>query len=355
MKNIFLISHQSELEGPIDYYESYLVSEGHHVTKLAHPLVKYDGHATILSSSMDVLLTRKRHGSSILNLFVDFYFSLKYIPRNNVDIVIAANNFDTFSAIIARRILRKHIKMIYYFASDFSEQRFNNPLLDGIYYFIEKVVIRHADLVISNTVRAEKKRISLGLDAKKSVVVPNGVLLTNLSFSPKAINKSEFVYVGSVTKEHGLYELLEIIIPIVKKLVIIGQGEDLERVIALCNTHQLDYVIERKKSHKFVIDFLSDYHGIGLAPYNLESKWTYYCSPLKVNEYIACGIPVIISTVPEISTYVEENKLGIVYTELKTLKLLNAIEAFDTSKFNVKARDFYRDFNRNFLFERIIL
>ena len=247
----------------------------------------------------------------------------------------------------------KKIGKIIYFASDFSEGRFGNFILDGIYYKVERAALNNSDLVVSNTKRAEEKRISFGLDRKKSLVIPNGVHLKNEVFEDKEINKKNFIFVGNVTKEHGLYDLLEILYPIMDKFVLIGSGDDWDRVVDLCKEKKFNFESFYKKDHEFTIDYLQKFNGIGLAPYNMESKWTYYCSPLKVSEYISCGVPVLMSNVHEIADLVEKQNYGITYNKLDLSEIEKKLRDFEVRDYHKKAKEFYGDYKHEVLFERL--
>lgn len=355
IKKIFIVSHSSEIEGPIDYYCKYLEKNNHIILKLEHPLDSYSGRNTVFRGQEIIVKIKRKNHLGILNLFIDFYLSIKFILKNNFDIFIGANNFDTFVGILARKIFRKKIEKIIYFGSDFSEDRFNNALLDRIYYFIESICCKHSDLVVSNTKRAEEKRLTFGLYREKSIVVPNGVLLEKEDFNKKELNKRNFIFVGSVTKEHGMYGLIGCIYPLIDKLVLIGYGDDWDRVVALCEQKNIQIEIHYKKDHIFCMDYMKNFNGIGLAPYNLDSKWTYYCSPLKVVEYIACGLPVLMSSLPEIANHIKENYLGIVYDKLDCSLISQDIELLGLGDFNLKSEKFYNSYNQNNLYSKIKL
>lgn len=355
MKTVFIIAHKSPIDGPIDYFGSYLERTGYTLLTLTHPLDSYADRQSEFSINRKRIASIQRQEAGIFNLCNDFILSMRYLIGNSFDVCIGANNFDTLSAIVCRDVLRKKIKKIIYFASDFSESRFHNILLDTIYYGVERIVLHRSDLVISNTKRSERKRRELGLHPGKSIVIPNGVFLQHTVFPVKRIKKKHFVYVGAVTKEHGLYEMINTIHSLIDKLVIIGQGDDWGRVLKLCKIKKIHLETHYHKEHEYVIDYLKKFNGIGLAPYNLYSKWTYYCSPLKVNEYIACGVPVLISTVPEISEYIEKNSLGIVYNSLAFNELKNKLEEFDTKDFYKKAKDFYSHYNYDYLYNNITI
>jgi len=355
MKRIFIISHSSEIEGPIDYYRKYLEKNNYNVLTLAHPLNDYKERFTVFYDQDKTIKIKRSNAFGIFNLFIDFFISVRFAFKNYFNIFIGANNFDTFVGIFLRKIFRKKIEKIIYFGSDFSEDRFSNVLLNKVYYFIESICCKYSDLVISNTKRAEGKRLRLGLKKEKSIIVPNGVLLDKEDFNKKELNKNNFIFVGSITKEHGLYDLIENIYPLINKLVLIGYGDDWDKVVSICKEKSIKIETYYKKDHNFCIDYLKTFNGFGLAPYNLDSKWTYYCSPLKVVEYVACGLPVLMSSLPEIASYIKEKGLGVVYSELNYDKINNDLKLFDVNGFNLKAKEFYNIYNQNNLYSKIKL
>lgn len=353
MKTIFLNIHYTDIDGSTDYFKSFLLKRGYNVISVYNPLDDYSNKETVVYYNNNVIKKYKRRNLSVLNLFIDFFVSLKYIERYDFSIFIGANNFDTFSGILAKKILRKKIEKIIYFASDFSENRFSNRILNKIYYFIEKTVLKNSDLVISNTKRSEAKRVELGLNKNKSLVIPNGVLLEDETFKEKDISKNKFVYIGSINKEHGLYNILSKIYPIIKEIYIIGSGNDLNRIEVFLKGKGLNYSLLGNRDHVFVLDFLKNFDGLGLAPYNNLSSWTYYCSPLKANEYIASGVPVVMSNIPEISEFINNNNLGIIYNSLDNDDIISFIERFDVSEYNKRAEWFYNLYNQNNLYSKI--
>jgi glycosyltransferase involved in cell wall biosynthesis len=82
--------------------------------------------------------------------------------------------------------------------------------------------------------------------------------------------------------------------------------------------------------------------GVGLAPYVNEDKGTFrFCDPLKVKDYLACGLPIIITKVPACAYEIEEKRLGIAInydsTELSdaAIKLLTDDKFYQVCKNNV--------------------
>ncbi len=354
-KRIFLLTHALEGKvGSLDLFGRWLQERGWQVFKLANPLDEYQGKNTIFSINSKTQFRILRKRGRICNWLYDGYISLRTLLKTDFDIFVGASNFDVFWGILAKYLFGKKIQTIVFFAPDFSEARFKNFILDQIYYLLERIALKFATVVISKTVRAEQKRLHLGMGKEKSLVVPNGVRLYRPVFLRKEIQKDHFVFVGSVTPEHGLDEFLKVMYPLVKKLVVIGAGGDLNRIKNFCRHQKINVQFLTNRSHRFIINYLQKFGGFGLAPYNLKARWTYYCSPLKVAEYIACGVPVIMSAIPEIAGLVRSKGYGIVYQQLDYQWLKKAIDSFATKNYHQKAREFFTQFNSDILFSRIL-
>lgn len=350
---VFLANHASVMPGPLDHFERYLWRHDRDTVRIDHPLDSYEGNSSVLRHNGTPVRAWKRHDRGPLGLFWDFAHTITTALRTKASVVIGANNFDTYCLLTARRLRLAHKPRVIYYAIDYSEDRFRNPVMNWIYMRVERSALRCADLVVSNTRRAESRRLELGLDQRKSVIVPNGVLLARPEFAPKPIHKDRFVFVGSVTREHGLYELLAAIKPLIGSLTIIGRGDDSERVLSLCKQQQIPYVVHSQWPHDAVLEYLRDFEGFGLAPYNRYSKWTYYCSPMKVSEYISLGVPVITSSVPEVAGTIKAEQLGIVYEKGDLEEIKAALENFDATDFHLRAQRFYAAFNSDTLYERV--
>jgi len=352
---IFIASHSSPITGPIDYLERYLRGIGCNVVRIDHPLDTYTGRKSVLRRDDDHLAEWGRSGYGLLSLIWDFAATVCAALRFRSQVAIGANNIDTLGLLVARQLRLSPTPRIVYFAADFAEDRFSNRFLNRIYLAVESLALKGADAAISNTRRAEARRIELGLDPQRSLVIPNGVRLEEPDFMPKLIRKDKFIFVGSVTREHGLYELLAILKPQINSLTIMGDGEDWDRVVGLCDKLGIPTQVFRNRPHREVLEFLRTFDGFGLAPYNRDSKWTYYCSPLKVSEYVASGVPVITSAVPEIAGTIQNHRLGIVYDIGEAARIAVALDDFDPTDFHIRAKRFYEAFNSDRLFSQVPL
>lgn len=350
---ILILSHATELAGPVDAYESFLLGEHPEATvlKLSHPLDAYEGRSSILTERGVERWRRSRHGRMAANLMLDCVLNLWMIWRLRPDVVVGANNFDLATAAILRPLRRP---VAIYFAADYSGQRFTSAFLNRVYLALERFCLRNARVVVSNTRRAARKRQELGLRPERSLVVPNGLLLDEPLFPKKVIHPDHFIYVGNVTREHGLREMVELLGPAIRQLVVIGSGDDLSAVRATAERLGVPHTFLPPTTRDRVLTHLQHFPGWGLAPYNRTAEWTYFCSPMKVNEYIACGLPVVVSDVPEIAEVVAAKGLGITY-DMIAPPLLEAIKRFSTEGFEQKAEAFYQEYRYDRLYQSIPL
>jgi glycosyltransferase involved in cell wall biosynthesis len=340
-KDIFILSHTNGQIGGLNTLIEYFRERNDRLNILMHPLDDYSKLPTSmeLPNGSRELLPRRPHG--FFNLIQDFVLSVHYIRRTNIDIFIGANNFDTIPAIFCRNILRQKISQILYYPRDYSEERFSSAVLNHIYLAVERIAVKYSDKTVSNTKRAELARFKVGLNPTQSTMIPNPINLRREQFIEKPINKNHFVFIGDVSRVHGLHDLIEVISPIIQKLVIIGSGPDWARTVKLAKSKPFTTEIYFNKSHEFTMDFLQQFRGVGLAPYNATERWTHFCSPLKVGEYIAAGLPVLMSDIPEIAEDVKRLELGVVYSELELISVSHALDRLNVQGFSVKAQNYY--------------
>jgi glycosyltransferase involved in cell wall biosynthesis len=196
------------------------------------------------------------------------------------------------------------------------------------------------------SIEREKKGI---VKKNHQLVVPIGVNFSRIKRLEEAeINRMNFVYMGHVKRNQGIELIVESFGDIVKefpqaRLTIIGGG-DLEPLIReKVNQGGLSSCVEFKgfvPSHEEVEKMLASC-GIGLALYepNPESV-TWYTDPSKPKQYMACGLPVIITVVPQIAEEVNSKNLGLV-VDYERRSFVNAALRL------LKDKDFYFTCRRN--------
>lgn len=264
-----------------------------------------------------------------------FLFLLRF-PKS-IDVFIGMSGFDILPAVLLSLIHLKTIRCLAYYCIDHVDVRFSNRLLNVLYHLIDKVVIPQCHLVITNSIRTSKAKIQAGARQEQLLLIPNGVYLSDI---PKRRMVSSahntLLYEGYLDKTHGIQEIISIFPQLLKKnrllrLTIAGSGPSLKSIKNLINKGLLTKNIHlvEKPTQQQIYKLLSR-GGIGLAPYTLDSDWVKYCDPTKVKEYLACGCPVVVSSVVECSTMIERENVGISYTTQD--ELIHAILSLSNNK-----------------------
>lgn len=352
MKKIFLLTHSLGITGQIDYYREYLFRRHHQarVYYLTHPLDDYQGRESCFWDGRRRIRSIERRGGTISNLLRDIYISLLIMRKVEIDEFVGADNLCLLIGLIAQKIFGKKYGRIVFYASDFSRNHFGGRLMNFFYLKLESFVLKRADLVISNTFRAQRERKKLGLD-HRGLVIPNGAFLRKKVFHKKNISKGRFVFVGNVTREHGLLEMVSFLGDQIKLLVVIGQGERIDELMKICQKKSIQLKFYLKKDYEFVINFLQEFEGYGLAPYQIDAESTFFRAPLKASEYISCGVPVILPKIIEIASDISRENFGIAYKDMTDLK--PQLMGFNDKDFFRRAKKFYAQFNWDILYQRM--
>lgn len=219
----------------------------------------------------------------------------------------------------------------------------------------ERWTLTHADAVVVVSSELAKHVRSLGVSPRKIQVIPNGVnpalflpngvehglqaastsAIDKRSKSPKplqSVSRSGLKaalrpngavapvvgFVGGLRPWHGVEVLPELLARLQKRhpgtrLVIAGDGQlrsDLERAFAKRGLKKL-VTITGLLGHEAVPDVIRTF-DVALAPYPKHDH-DFYFSPLKLFEYMACGIPVVAAKVGQIAETVRHGKTGLLY------------------------------------------
>ncbi len=169
--NVFLSSHTTEVEGVAHRLLEYLNQYGYTVSLIFDPLeASRQRYTKIKVRNRTIIIPRPRLG--FLDYIGDSLVTvIALLFSSPLDIYVGMSAMDCLSALL----FRYKIKKLILYASDFSANRFGSSFLNALYLQIEKLILKRADLVISNTDAAEVARKELGLDPSRSQVIPNGV------------------------------------------------------------------------------------------------------------------------------------------------------------------------------------
>lgn len=140
------------------------------------------------------------------------------------------------------------------------------------------------------------------------------------------------LYQGSITVGRNLQTLVEAMSYVhnpATDLVILGNGPLQPQLLAYVKAHSLS---QRVYFHPAVPqENLLEYTAAanaGIIPYQATCLNNYYCTPNKLFEFIAAGLPILASDLPEIRNIVQGQQIGLVGDMSTAQSLANMIDSF---------------------------
>jgi len=202
----------------------------------------------------------------------------------------------------------------------------------------ERWTLTHADAVVVVSAELAKHVRALGVKANRIQVMPNGVnpeLFHSNGVNHSTLPQSQVVetksardangathptlgFVGGLRPWHGVEILPDLLARLQRRhpgtrLVIAGDGQlrgELEGAFAKRGLARL-VKITGLLAHEDIPEVIRSF-DIALAPYP-QHDHDFYFSPLKMFEYMACGVPVVAAKLGQIAETVRHGKTGWLY------------------------------------------
>ena len=191
---------------------------------------------------------------------------------------------------------------IYHCADDFASSSPSAKRVSGS----ETKLLQEADLVFVTSTRLHERATQLNNHAH---FFPGGVNFEQFAQVRNASNqvpadlreigRPVVGYVGGIHQwiDLALLEAAAIRLPEVKFVLIGPCQTDVSRLSSLPNVRLLG-----AKSHEAVPRYVKGF-DVGIVPYRSDSTYTACVSPTKLNEYLAMGVPVVSTDLPEIRRF----------------------------------------------------
>ncbi len=229
---------------------------------------------------------------------------------------IAGDELNALIGVVLRKL--GIAKTVIFYSIDYFPIRFSNPLLNGIFRWIEMLAVRNSNFIWTVSSRMEKVRMTQG--ANRVIEAPGMgadlVALPNASVETRKTH--QLVYVGALTYEKGLDLVIKSLPTLVQKfpriiLVIVGDGPHKAILQETAkNLHVEELVQFKGKLLRSDLDRTLFESSIGVATYVPQRfAYAFYSFPGKVIEYMAKGLPVILTRATSIWREVENNQAGI--------------------------------------------
>lgn len=349
--NFVVAAHITEIYGPVQALRKYLENGKYNFQYITHPLRK----CLITDSLMEnfdkgtlvrqkaIKRTERRLISFIGDLLLNVFLVFRDRRRGKI-LFIGIDNINTLSGIVLKRIGVVH-KIIYY-VIDYTPRRFKNRILNRVYHCLDRFCLRHSDYIWNISYRMAELREEQGVKKDRNMVVPVGVEFDGVKrVSNSNISRHRLVFVSYLSEDKGCQLAIEAMTDIAKYrndviLEIIGTGPYEEELKQLVIKNKLEKNVKfiGYMKQDFLVDNLSR-GGIAIASY-LEDpdSITNYADPTKVKEYLACGLPVIITKVPWIAKEIERLQMGIAIEYSKEQLVVAALKILENDGFYDKCR-----------------
>lgn len=250
-----------------------------------------------------------------------FIFLLWHVLKKRPDIIYIRKGFLTIlPTLISKTLKIKSILEVNGFIPDEIKLSFNVPqFVLNIFTSLEKFNLQIADKII--TVTEGIKNLlhdSYNIEPEKIMVIPNGVNISKFYPKEKSNNNVYHLgFVGNLVNWSGLEYLVRSLPAILNKIknikcLIVGDGVQKKYLQQIAD--ELD-IKENLKITGFVspeeIPNYINQCDICYLPAVKQRNARIGISPIKLYEYLACGVPVIVTNI-EGMTFVKEQNVGIV-------------------------------------------
>src|SRR5437899_10120693 len=191
----------------------------------------------------------------------------------------------------------------------------------------ERWALSQADAVLTVSAPLRDQVVSLGVEPGRVYVIPNGVdpaLFQPGPPDPRVRarwglgNGPVLGFVGGLRRWHGVEALPTLLERLVQRyrglrLVIVGDGPlrgELEHTLKERGLTR-SVVFTGWLPHEEVAELIRQF-DVALAPYS-KPEHAFYFSPLKLFEYMSCGVPVVAAALGQIAEIVRDVETGLFY------------------------------------------
>ncbi|MDP8261816.1 MAG: glycosyltransferase [Candidatus Ancaeobacter aquaticus] len=355
-KEIAVVGHVTEVYGPVQALTNYLKKQGKNIIFISNPFAYCSlekSIACIYKDKMEVKSIDGPKNPTFKKLYALYYIRSSLFTfiqvvkrRKRVGLYIGIDNLNAFIGLILKKL--GYVDKVVYYVIDYTKKRFLLGFFNWLYHFIDRICIKNADYIWNISSRIADVRESQGVNMERNLVVPVGVELEKIKKpNDSERDKNLLVAVSHLTESKGIQLIIDVMSDLrnelsAVKLHIIGTGPYESVLIDMVKKMGLDEYIKflGPMNHDDLFAYLPKC-GIALATYTEDpDSITYYADPTKPKEYLACGLPVIITKVPWIAEAIDNKHMGIAIhykkDDLKNaiIKMLQDSDFYDECRIN---------------------
>lgn len=228
-------------------------------------------------------------------IFYNLYTLFRYVKVKRYIIAVDPLNFLT--AYIFKTLFGGNL---FFHSIDYSEQRFGNRFLNGIYQNLFKFALKKANIVTAVTTRMIQKLNEIH-PSEKYRYLPNS---PSFDMMPKRKieerDKYSIVFCSSLYREMDYNELVQAAEQLILeygdqvKFHIVGDGEGrkgFEKLVAKKNLAK-GFIFYGMLPYERSMEILAGCY-VGIAYYSGMASFNQYGDSIKIREYAACGLPIV--------------------------------------------------------------
>lgn len=254
----------------------------------------------------------------VKDFLVTFYFILKF--RMKFHVYVGVDPLNSLVGLFFKRL--GFTKLTVFYVIDYVPVRFKNTVLNSIYHSIDRICVYHSDFTwnLASAMASARERRGISKDKTMQITVSTGTHFEKGRYLPiEQINRTDIAFLSHLREGQGIELILEALPEIVKaipsvRLMVIGTGplekffrEEVKKKNIANNVVFFGYIEHHDEIEKIVSKC-----AVGLAPYVPDpNSFTWYADPGKPKVYLGCGVPVIITKVPEVAFEIEKEGAGI--------------------------------------------
>jgi glycosyltransferase involved in cell wall biosynthesis len=234
------------------------------------------------------------------------YFAI-ILLRSKFDIFVGVEALDALIGVTLRKV--GLVKKVIYYNLDYGPQRFPIPLLNSLFHLLDKLAVNNSDITWCLSEQMLLERELKGIKSSKErpqIIVPIGNYFQVNPLSFEAIERTRIVFLGVLEKLQGVQLVIDAFPELLKivpqaSLIIIGSGnyqaelEEMVKKMGLERNIRFTGTIFDEEVKQLLLRA-----AIGVAPYmDHPDSTTRFTEPTKPKTYLSCGLPVVITRVPE--------------------------------------------------------
>lgn len=283
------------------------------------------------------------------------------IQNGRADIFVGSGNLSALSGVILKKL--GLVDKVVFYCIDYVPERFANRVVNRLYHWVDRLACQGADVTWNLSPRmadGRNKRWERVLG--RQTTLPIGVHFTRIHRLPlDQINQTEIIYMGTLLEKQGVQLVIGALTKIASQIpnlhfLVIGSGPYEEQLKKLAKQKGVEKMVTFTgyvEDHKQVEEMMAK-GAVAVALYDKEvDQFSYYADPGKVKNYLAAGLPVIITDVPYIAREIAQKEAGVI-VEYNEQQMVDAIlgllkDSKKLAKYRQNAIDFARDFDWDLL------